>query len=510
MKTAYLYVRVSTDDQRERGYSPQYQEEILRRYCELNHIIVKELFVEDHSAKTFQRPQFTRLLIDLKKKRVVDLLLFTKWDRFSRNAGDAYAMINTLSKLGVEPQAIEQPLDLSIPENKLMLAFYLAAPEVENDRRSLNIIGGMRRARKEGRCMGKAPLGYINRSEGKRKWIEPHPEQAFIMKWAFNEIAKGVLTVRSIMMLCMEKGLTTQTGKPVCKTSFSIALRNPLYYGKIKIASYKGELEQLAQGTHTPLISADLFYRVQDVLDGNKKIMRTKIKVDEAFPLRGFMLCPECGRLLTASTSKGRHQYYSYYHCTSGCKVRFKPDAVHDEFKKELHRWKPNYAVGQLYKVVLADMRRQAEKFRNRRLVEIQKELQQLEDYKTRIRKLRMMGDIDTEDYGLEKGETDKKIEQLSSSMVSLADGINIEREFDQVFKGLSNIDEEYEKRPIEWKRDFIGSMFIEKLQFNGQRFRTAKINEAAQVMFNLGEAFSEIKMGQVKDISTLSQYVEL
>jgi len=56
----------------------------------------------------------------------------TKWDGFSRNAGDAYQMINILSTLGVEPQAIEQPLDISIPENKLMLAIYLAQPEVEN------------------------------------------------------------------------------------------------------------------------------------------------------------------------------------------------------------------------------------------------------------------------------------------------------------------------------------------------------------------------------------------
>lgn len=60
-------------------------------------------------------------------------------------------MINTVRKLGVELQAIEQPLNLAPPENKMMLVFYLAAPEVENDRRALNVIHGMRRARKEGR-----------------------------------------------------------------------------------------------------------------------------------------------------------------------------------------------------------------------------------------------------------------------------------------------------------------------------------------------------------------------
>ncbi|UPQ75714.1 hypothetical protein [Chryseobacterium nepalense] len=59
--------------------------------------------------------------------------------------------------------AIEQPLDISITENKMMLAIYLAALEVENDRRALNTYYGMRRAKKEGRLMGRAPYGYVNK-----------------------------------------------------------------------------------------------------------------------------------------------------------------------------------------------------------------------------------------------------------------------------------------------------------------------------------------------------------
>ena len=138
--TADLYIRVSTDEQADKGYSQRDQEEHLKKYCENNQIKIRRVIFEDHSAKTFNRPEWIDLLLDLKsKKSRVDLILFTKWERFSRNAGDAYQMINTLRKLGAEPQAIEQPLDLSVPENKLMLAFYLAAPEVENDRRPLNV-----------------------------------------------------------------------------------------------------------------------------------------------------------------------------------------------------------------------------------------------------------------------------------------------------------------------------------------------------------------------------------
>jgi site-specific DNA recombinase len=93
------------------------------------------------------------LLAQLKKTkgRNIDYIIFTKWDRFSRNTADAYGMIATLREYGVEPMAIDQPLDLEVPESKIMLAVYLAVPEVDNDRRALNVLHGMRRGKKEGR-----------------------------------------------------------------------------------------------------------------------------------------------------------------------------------------------------------------------------------------------------------------------------------------------------------------------------------------------------------------------
>lgn len=191
MRKADLYIRVSTDEQANKGYSQRDQEDRLRKYCELKSISIRNIYVEDHTAKSFNRPEWQKYLSNLRKlknSKVGTLLLFTKWDRFSRNAGDAYQMINQLRKLGVTPEAIEQPLDLTIPENKIMLAFYLAAPEVENDRRALNVIHGMRRARKEGRYMATAPLGYVNKmSEDKKKYIALHEIEAPILKWAFEE-----------------------------------------------------------------------------------------------------------------------------------------------------------------------------------------------------------------------------------------------------------------------------------------------------------------------------------
>src|ERR1051325_4013373 len=117
-------------------------------------------------------------------------------------------MISILRRLGIEPQSVEQSLDLSVPENKMMLAFYLAAPEVENDRRALNTFHGMRRAKKEGRWMGTAPLGYINKiSEDGHKFIAPKEPEASLLKWAFQQLANGTLAADQVRKEVNKKGL---------------------------------------------------------------------------------------------------------------------------------------------------------------------------------------------------------------------------------------------------------------------------------------------------------------
>ncbi|PPL04783.1 recombinase family protein [Parapedobacter indicus] len=227
MQVADLYVRVSTDEQT-KGYSPRSQEAVLRQYCQLRNITVRQFFYEDYTAKHFNRPEWRKLMIILRKQRgKTDLLLFTKWDRFSRNTSDAYQMITTLKRLGVEPQAVEQPLDLSIPENKMMLAIYLTAPEIENDRRGLNTKAGIRQAKKEGRYRGKAPKGYINKAyENGRRYIDIKEPEASIMRWAFQEMSEGLYSAEAIMRVANERGLGMD------KNTFLISMCNPVYSGR--------------------------------------------------------------------------------------------------------------------------------------------------------------------------------------------------------------------------------------------------------------------------------------
>ncbi|NGM89945.1 recombinase family protein, partial [Parapusillimonas sp. SGNA-6] len=425
MKRADLYIRVSTDEQADKGYSQRDQEERLKRFCSTNKITVGQIIYEDHSAKTFNRPEWIKLLNNLKKKSSkTTLILFTKWDRFSRNAGDAYQMISTLNKLGVEPQAVEQPLDLAIPENKMMLAIYLAAPEVENDRRALNTFYGMRRARKEGRLMGKAPFGYINRSkEDGRKYVALKEPQASAMRWAFNEIAKGVFAADQV-----RQKMNAQSPTKLSRSAFHVAIRNPLYYGKIFIAKFQDEEAHLVQGQHEPLISEELFHKVQLILDGNKRVERpnTKILSDKNLPLRGFLTCPKCGRNLTGSASKGRTNRYYYYHCIASCGFREQAGNANAIFENGLLQFELNDGIKNILKKLLLDNYKKFVQSPMNEKKRISEEIDRLNARLSVARNKLLSETIDDEEYLDIKRECKEKIERLEEQLSK--DGLNTKK----------------------------------------------------------------------------------
>ncbi len=504
MKVADLYIRVSTDEQADKGYSQRNQEEMLQKFCVINQIAVRNVIYEDHSAKSFNRPAWAALLSTLRKRKgQVDLVLFTKWDRFSRNAGDAYQMINTLRKLNVEPQAIEQPLDLSIPENKMMLAFYLAAPEVENDRRALNVLHGMRRARKEGRWMGPAPFGYCNKStENGRKYIAPKEPEAGIIRWVFNEVLSGRESINTIWEVARKKGLKCS------KNSLWVIIRNPVYCGKIYVSAHKDERSQYVNGQHEGLISESLFYEVQDVLDGKRRLYKLKNESSD-LQLRGFLICPGCGKILTGSASRGRSQRYYYYHCISPCKTRFKAPEANQLFAKELKKFVPRPGMTELYTEYINQLYKQKTQGQREDLKLLKDQLETENRRLVKARDLLLNSEIEAAEYRDIKAECEKKITILEAKLFEAGKTIeNISELLDKAIKTIQRIDCLYMDGDMKKKRQIIGSIYPEKIVFDGINYRTARLNEAVKLIYSLGAGFSENKKGQTSLKTDLSNSV--
>lgn len=506
-RRAIIYIRVSTDEQADKGYSLKHQLERLEKYCELQNIDVVAVYKEDYSAKTFNRPEFTKLLATLKKhKNYADLLLFTKWDRFSRNAGDAYGMINQLNRLGVEPQAMEQPLDLAIPENKIMLAFYLAAPEVENDRRALNVIVGMRRARKEGRYMATAPKGYKNtRDELNNKIILPSDDAIYI-KFIFEELANGIYNIEQVRRMAVEKGF-------VCsKNNMWILVRNPTYCGKILIPAYKDEPTTIVNGMHPAIISEELFYKVQDILDGRKRNVPTKNTAKVELPLRGFLVCSKCGRNLTGSSSKGRlgGQYY-YYHCVKGCKERIKAPQANQLFLNELLKFEFKPQVLDAYHKVMHDMFKSNGENKNQAVKAINAEINLNKERIGKAQQMMLDGDLSASEFRDVKSQFQPEIDRLSRKVIEIASlDANYKRYLDGGFSLLKHFASQYERANLDTKQKLIGSIFPEKLVFENNEYRTQNMMSVVYKICSKINAFGVKINGTDVDFSTQSHQVTL
>lgn len=510
MKIADLYIRVSTDEQADKGYSQRSQEEVLQRYCQANDIAVRKVIFEDHSAKTFNRPEWAKLVTYLRgHKNASDLVLFTKWDRFSRNAPDAYQMISTLRKFGVEPQAIEQPLDMSVPENKMMLAIYLTAPEIENDRRALNVFYGMRRAKKEGRWMCTAPIGFVNKTlEGGKKTIVFNEPAASIMKWVFNELSLGIQPVEQIWKMAQRKGLKCS------KNNFWTAIRNPVYCGKITIPKLKDEEGFIVDGLHEPLIPESLFYEVQDVLNGKKRKITGKIVTIDALALRGFVKCSKCSRMLTGSASKGRNQYYHYYHCSSSCGYRQKADEVNNTFVEHLRDFMIAEHAAPLFKQVILDMYKNGISESREGKNDAIEQINTLNKKLSRARELLLNGDIDGADYKVIKSDVEQQIRALEatiSDVKAMSISLNeVERTLDIALDKLTKLDVMYFKSGATERRKLIGSIFSKNFTFEDLKDRTAHTSDAFNVIHLINSELQCKKNGTTDFSSQLSHRVIL
>lgn len=507
MKIADLYIRVSTDEQADKGYSQRDQHERLERYCNQNQITIGQVIFEDHSAKNFNRPEWKKYISHLKKRSLKsNIILFTKWDRFSRNAGDAYQMIKLLHKNNISPQAIEQPLDMSVPENKMMLAIYLAAPEVENDRRALNTFYGMRRAQKEGRLMGTASYGYVNKcTEDGKKYVGLKEPEASNMRWAFNEIAKGKYTINQIRLK-----MNTMEGAKISSTSFYRAIKNPMYYGKIFIKAYKDEEACLVDATHESLISESLFYKVQRVLSGKtwEERPQGKIIANDHFPLRGYLKCPRCGGHITGSGSKGKKNVYYYYHCNSKCGYRHSSDLVNSTFEKDLKKYEFHPGFSKLIKDILINNFKNIDQNLNVQKREISTKITNLNNRLESAREKYLEDKLDFEDYQIIKNEGKKKIDVLELELQNQQlnrKNSDIKNKLDQVLNILPNLNQIYTKGDDNTKKELMCSIFNEKLEFDENAFRTPQLNSALSSILLINSSLQSKKKGKITNKSDLS-----
>jgi site-specific DNA recombinase len=303
---AVIYLRVSTKEQAEEGYSIPAQAEACRRFiADRGWDLADEYVDRGESARTADRPQLQAMLARLTEDMSIDCLVVHKLDRLARNLEDHAAVRAALRKARVQLHSVTETLEDSA-SGKLVEGILASIAEFYSANLGQEIRKGMDQKAAQGGWPVRAPFGYRNaRREGAGRRgesvLEPD-QQAPIVAWAFERYATGSLSLAALTEAVAEKGLRNRLGNPPGISAIHRMLRNPVYAGVVRWRGVERD------GTHPPLVSRELFSKVQCVLDEHSSGGERSWKHDHY--LKGTLACAECGSKLYYAVAKGRFGYF--------------------------------------------------------------------------------------------------------------------------------------------------------------------------------------------------------
>ena len=226
------------------------------------------------------------------------VLLVEKTDRLYRNLKD----LVTLDEMDLEIHVVKESVILSRvsrSSEKFMHGIKVLMAKNYIDNLSEEARKGMLEKAEQGIWPTKAPLGYRNvAGPNGKKVIAPDPEVAPIIARLFEWYATGEVSLKEAAIKAANAGLKyRRTGATVPVSTVHMIMRNRLYIGEFM---WNG---RLYQGRHAPLITRQLWERVQSVLAGrNAKKQRGS---EQRFAFSGLITCGHCGCALVGEIKKG-------------------------------------------------------------------------------------------------------------------------------------------------------------------------------------------------------------
>lgn len=423
-----LYIRVSTEEQALHGDSIEAQKQALRDYAEKNKYKIIDYYIDDgFTATSLNRPNLQRLLNDIKEGKV-DLVIFTKIDRWSRGVRNYYKIQDVLDTHKVHWKTIFENYDTSTAAGQLHINIMLSVAENEAAVTSERIKAVFNNKVKNKEVItGKVPKGY--KIENKKLVIDK--ETIHIVENIFSHFETHQSKRATMNFLRDELGIN------LSYKTISNMLRNSLYKGE-----YRGIVDYCPS-----IIDKKRFDKIQLLL---KRNISTNTS-NRVYLFSSLLVCSHCNHNIGGFNTKHNDKFffnyrcnYNYYRklcdnnrCISEKKLERK---VIEQFKLQLH----DYIVDLEFK--------KKNKPRKSNKVEIENKIKKLND-------LYINDFITLEEYK-------EKHEFYKSKII---EDENLKEEFDiETYKKMLNIDfeEKYINLNREDKRAFWRS-FIEEIKID-------------------------------------------
>jgi len=314
---------------------------------------------------------------------------------------------------------------------------------------------------KEGYFLGKAPIGYKNAQDSNGHGIiVPDETNSFYIKRAFELYSTGQYSYKAVGLTLFKQGFMSKKGEPFPSRKIEWLLKNPVYIGKV---TWKNQI--FDNGKHTPLVSRDLFYRVQSMF----KEMRKSQSIKEELAYSNYIKCRECGYMFTGEVKHGGHKSgkYIYYHC-----VNYK--GFH-KTQKNISQKMIDDAIMEVlssFEICSSDIEKVRQKveanilalkdYNKQSLKELQAQQKKLHNTISNSLKQKMNGELDMDDNLFNKlqrewqEENDRLTIRISELKASTKDRI---KKSDKLVEFAHRMPEMFEKATPQEKRIIIGAI---------------------------------------------------
>lgn len=288
-----IYVRVSTTNQAEEGYSIDEQKDKLKSYCQIKDWNVYKVYTDGgFSGSNTERPALEKLIKDAKNKKF-DTVLVYKLDRLSRSQKDTLYLIEEIFiKNGIEFLSLQENFDTSTPFGKAMIGLLAVFAQLEREQIKERMqLGKLGRA-KSGKSMmwARTSYGYdYHRDTGAMTINEL---EAIAIRDIFESYLNGMSVTKIRDMLNNKYPKTPNWHYRIVRG----ILANPVYCG---YNQYKGHV---FLGNHEPIITEEAFNKTQEELKIRQQTALERFNprpFRAKYMLSGIAQCGYCGAPLS-------------------------------------------------------------------------------------------------------------------------------------------------------------------------------------------------------------------
>ena len=410
-----IYVRVSTDDQRDNGYSIDSQLRMIKEYCEKNDYSIVDVYNDaGHSGKDLMRPEMQRLLADIKSKKI-DKLIAIKVDRLTRNNYDGFWLLNYCEEHDVKIELILEPYDVSTANGEMIFGMNLVFGQRERKEIGARTKRAMEEMALEKIHPSKAPYGYIRNKETGH--LEVEPIEAQVVKEIF-ELCKQGKSTRSIAIIMKDNNAYLKQGKWTADRVYKI-LTNSIYIGTFEYGKYKRKPQDVLRVENycEPIIDETTWNATRNVLVKNKHS-----NYGEYIHLfSGLVKCPICGNIMSSSESfkypNGKLKVYYHLRCKNhNCKgfgFHYNTEKIESKLKRILEELTQRSTVMD-NEIITCNSTK------NNDIKEIEKAIEKLKLQEKRLVDLYLSSNLDVETINYKNDVIKKEIDKLNKKKISL------------------------------------------------------------------------------------------